>query len=202
MKLIIPLLLLTAALAHGDDSTNRIYVLTNREVKCIAFKPDYRFYEGAGDHLGLPIEAFVHLVAVRDGITKMLTTPTNLVNFVAINTKTQALEFVRLFSQEKTHYLFSGDGFLELPKYSQQSAFSFWYNPESVQRARAAKVPIDDPPIVVTRTNGVYWVSRYGIDWHKNILKVVELVSTNGTYSIFERRIVATNILTRMPFYL
>ena len=181
------------------DPVADIWVSTEDEVKCDAFKTDYRFFRGNKGELGLPTEAFMRLVAVKGDSIYMLNTRTSLVNFVEVNTERKALSLVRLFSSAETHYLFDDADFLELPKYSKGS--SFWYDDDSVRRTRAAGVPLDTPTVMVTKTDGVYRVERYAMDWHRNVLRVVETVSSNGTYAIIGRQVMATNIWAVMPMY-
>jgi hypothetical protein len=129
----------------------------------------------------------------------MINTRTGLVGFVEITNKQQALDFVRLFSRKETHYLFDDADFLEIPTFTKES--SFWYDTESAQRARDAGIPIDKPTFDVTKTNGAYRITRYAMDWKRNIFKVVEVVRTNGVYAITDRQLLATNIWALMPRY-
>lgn len=198
MKRFAILLLMATVTAHGEVASTFIWV-SKDEVKCAAFKPEYQFFEGCRGVLGDPVEAFMRLVAVQGESKYMLNTRTGLVDFVTIKNGQQALDFVRLFSRKETHYLFDDADFLELPAYKTGSAF--WYNNESAKRARDAGVPIDNPPVHVNQTNGAYRITRYAMDWHRNILRVVETIGTNGAYRISNRKIVARDIWALMPMY-
>lgn len=198
MKWLLVLLLTSAAIAHGDDDADFIWT-SCKEVKCSAFNPDYTFFEGCRGVMGLPAEAFMRLVAVRGPTKYMLNTRTSLVGFVQIDTEQKALGFVRLFSKRETHYLFDDADFIELPPYVAGSPF--WHNIDSANRARLAGIPIDNPPVEVTKSNGTYRITRYGMDWDRRVLKVTEIVGTNGTYAIADRQILAHDIWALMPVY-
>ena len=198
MKWLLALLLTSAAFAHGDDDADFIWT-SSEEVKCPAFKPDYTFFEGCRRICGLPSEAFMRLVAVRGTTKYMLNTRTSLVGFVQIDTGQKALDFVRLFSKRETHYLFDDADFLELPPSGAGSPF--WHDIDSANRARRAGIPIDNPPVEVTESNGTYRITRYGMDWDRHVLKVTEIVGTNGTYAIADRQILAHDIWALMPAY-
>jgi len=198
MKPIAIFLLICAVTVHCDPAADFIWV-SEHEVKCSVFKPEYRFYEGCQGELGRPPEAFMRLVAVRGESKYLLNTRTGLVGFVAITNKQQALDFVRLFSRKETHYLFDDADFLELPKYTKGS--SFWNHAESARRARNSGIPIDAQTVDVAETNGAYRITRYAMDWNLNILKVVETVAANGVYTIVDRQVMARDIWADMPLY-
>ena len=189
---------MSVVIAHGVDDTDYIWTSSDT-VKCSAFKTDYKFIEGCRGVLGLPTEAFMRLVAVQGSTQYMLNTRTSLVGFVQIDTEEKALAFVRLFSKMDTHYLFDDADFLELPPYVAGSPF--WYDIDSVNRAKISGIPIDNPPVEVTESNGTYRITRYGMDWKRHILKVTETVGSNGTYAITDRRVLANDIWALMPFY-
>ena len=198
MRIIITILLMSVVLAQGDDDTDFIWTSTD-EVKCSAFKTDYTFVAGCRGVLGLPTEAFMRLVAIHGSTKYMLNTRTNLVGFVQIDTEQKALDFVRLFSKGTTHYLFDDADFLELPPYVAGSPF--WYDIDSANRAKISGIPIDNPTVEVTESNGTYRITRYGMDWERHILKVTETVGTNGTYAITDRQVLANDIWALMPVY-
>ena len=198
MKYIFTILLMTVVIAYGDDDADYIWT-SGDEVKCSAFKTNYTFVEGCSGVLGLPSEAFMRLVAIHDSTKYMLNTRTSLVGFVQIDTEQKALDFVRLFSKAVTHYLFDDADFLEFPPYVAGSPF--WYDIDSANRAKISGIPIDNPPVEVTESNGTYRITRYGMDWERHILKVTETVGTNGTYAITDRQVLANDIWALMPFY-
>ena len=189
---------MSVVIAHGVDDTDYIWTSSDT-VKCSAFKTDYKFIEGCRGVLGLPTEAFMRLVAVQGSTQYMLNTRTSLVGFVQIDTEEKALAFVRLFSKMDTHYLFDDADFLELPPYVAGSPF--WYDIDSANRAKISGIPIDNPPVEVTESNGTYRITRYGMDWERHILKVTETVGTNGTYAITDRQVLADDIWALMPVY-
>ena len=188
----------SAAIARGDDDADYIWTSCD-EVKCSALKPDFTFVEGCRGACGFPSEAFMRLVAVQGPTKYMLNTRTSLVGFVRIDTGPKALDFVRLFSKGKTHYLFDDADFLELPPYVAGSPF--WHDVDSANRARISGIPIDDPPVEVAESNGTYRITRYGMDWDRHVLKVTEMVGANGAYAITERQILAHDVWTLMPVY-
>lgn len=190
--------IMSAAIARGGDDADYIWT-SGDEVTCSAFKSDFTFVEGCRGVCGFPSEAFMRLVAVQGPTKYMLNTRTSLVGFVRIDTDQKALDFVRLFSKRETHHLFDDADFLELPPYVAGSPF--WHDLDSANRVRISGIPIDDPPVEVAESNGAYRITRYGMDWDRHVLKVTEMVGTNGAYAITDRQILAHDVWTGMPAY-
>lgn len=193
--------------ANGDrvyapDWNSPIYISTN-PVNCSAFLPAYEYREGCEGLLGFPVEAFLRLVVVHGREVRLLNTTTSLVGYVAITNEAQALEFVRLFSERSTHYLFDDSEYIELSRVNTNGAVVF-----DVARAKAAGVPVDDLSPHVTRLGNGFTVCRYVASregppaiFDHSIFRLTESVANNGAYRIVEKHLAATNIMVQLPMY-
>ena len=76
-----------------------------------SLRDGWKLYKSEGHESGLPPEAFQKLFAVRprDGpyaAARLIAWPSDMRSMVPINTADKALEFVRLFTQHDTYWLF------------------------------------------------------------------------------------------------
>jgi hypothetical protein len=141
----------------------------------------------------------MRLVAVGGDSSYALDRRSSLVGSVEVRSAEDALAFVRLFSQRKTHYLFADSDFLELQKYAPD--WDFWPDSVSIRQAREAGIPFDSLTVEVVAVDGGYRITRYAADWEGNVFRVVEQVGTDGTYEVLRREVLARGLRITMPEY-
>jgi hypothetical protein len=113
--LLLPLVVIAACRAVEFEPL----VLEDRPVLLSQLADGWRLFKGYevnadGPVVGAPAEAFLKLIALRQGRARVIRTPSDLEGLVTIKTTDDALAFVRLFTAYDSFYLFDGDGFMEV----------------------------------------------------------------------------------------
>jgi hypothetical protein len=84
-----------------------VTLFEEREIKVRFDLGGHRLIPGCSGVLGEPIEHFLELYAVSADHTVRISSPTDLARITrAVRSPAEALEFVRLFTSPRTHYLF------------------------------------------------------------------------------------------------
>lgn len=171
--------------AHSNPSNGDVTLMPERAIEVSPGElADCRLIPGCPGELGLPIEAFLRLYAVRDQrILGQITGPEDLTAFItAVRSAEHALGFVQLFTDPATVHLFPGqrltidvslasdDGVAEPGALSPRR----WRE----SGATAPRVEADSDGFRITRTV----VSADAVGARRQLLRRVERVSSQGGY--------------------
>ena len=142
----------------------------------------FKGYEVTADGplVGTPAEAFLKLVAVRDGDAHILRTPYDFQGLVRLSDTNDALAFVRLFSNNETFYLFGDNGFVEVAATdSNERGFA------ELPRAEFDRLGLYAPRVQVAPGGFVIrrCLARGTGGARGDVYGVEERVSTDGRYS-------------------
>jgi hypothetical protein len=182
-----------------EPTVDEVHVFYSSPVALSSLLPEWRFYQGVrrSGFIGYPMEPRLKLIAVSATKRRVLLYHTSLKGYVKIGTQRQALEFVRLFTNEHTTYLFKEPNrrgwFLEvrptrkLPYLGELPAAEF------------RKLGLAKP--VVSRLDKDFIVDRYVFAFDWNLYRIREKVSVDGQYSITDRRIITDKARILFPFY-
>jgi hypothetical protein len=97
----------SAQLARGEEMDKAINLLEDQEVQLGLPLSGYRLIPGYTGHLGLPVEIYLRLYAVKDQEKRLIASPDDLSRIVThIDDQDAAWRFLRLFTAPATHYLF------------------------------------------------------------------------------------------------
>jgi hypothetical protein len=84
-----------------------ITLLFTQELKLDLPLSGHRLIPGYGEKMGLPVEVYLRLYAVKNEEKTLITGPSDLSRFVTrINSEETAWRFLRLFTAPETHFLF------------------------------------------------------------------------------------------------
>jgi hypothetical protein len=173
--------------------SDREYIWTDEEISRAFFKGDWKFFKGSDELLGVPIEAFLKLVAVKEGEKRILPSTKSFKGYVQIRNSNDALSFVRLFTDIDTHYLFEDSEYIEVcptiqkPSWGELSAQDF------------ADLGLSEP--LVTKDGEFFLIVRYVVDDNRNIFQIHEQVSVLGDYQIVKKTPVAKDVKILTPIY-
>jgi hypothetical protein len=158
------------------------------------FLPGRRFFRGCRETLGFPVEAFLKLVVVEDGKKKLLPKTGDLKGHVKIDSPEKALEFVRLFTDLETHYLFEDSRCIEVrPTDSGVPGYGELPRPE-FERWKLV-LP------VTARIGAGFQVTRAVVDSQSTISMRTEQVSEDGNYLILKEIEVTKEADILFPMY-
>jgi hypothetical protein len=112
-------LFLAAALAGfvagiGPIEAKTIWIDEKSPIKVSFDTKGHQFFKGTDGELGTPAEAFLKLVAVKGDEKTILPATQSLKGYVVLKTPSDALEFVRLFTNLDTQYLFKDADWIEV----------------------------------------------------------------------------------------
>jgi hypothetical protein len=125
------------------------------------------------------------LIAARDGDRRIIFRTTSLKGYVNISTPEQALEFVRLFSDTNTFYLFKPnnrqDDFLEV----------------TLEATKLGDLHVPSP--IVTSFEGYFRIERFVCAYDGVLYKIQEKLSPDGEYVITKRDTISTKLQAWLP---
>jgi len=180
---------------EGKRDSERGYIISLHEEISRAFvREEWKFFKGSDRPLGLPIEAFLKLVAVKGYEQKILRTTTSLKGYVQIKSPNDALSFVRLFTDLDTHYLFEDSEYIEVRPANKKTS----WGELPVQEFR--KLGLKEPSVMKDGEHFV--VVRYVVDADRNIFQIQERISPSGDYQITKMILVAKDADILFPMYM
>lgn len=165
----------------------------------------YRLIPGYRGELGLPVEAFLALYAVREGRpVASIETPTDLSRFVTtIQDEGEALSFVQLFTAPETQHLFPKD----------ETVIDLSVVPDSaparvgtVAASLGRELGVEEPH--VTRTADAFIITRslvraISLSGPRVVLRRTERVSEDGRYQLLREETLGElpADAVRIPYY-
>ena len=141
----------------------------------------YTFFQGEdGEGGGLPLEAFLKLVAVKGNRRTILHRTTSLRSYVKLKNGNEALAFVRLFTDENSHYLFKDSLGIEIRHVP--SALSAFVKNATMSTSRFKELGLFDPRVRKT-ANGSFVIERFILTPKREIVQTEETVESDGRYT-------------------
>lgn len=173
-------------------SSNGITLLDS--IKVSFTTKGYDLSTGYAGELGEPVEAFLHLYAVKENkIIKKINKLQDLTDLgIEIKTKKEALDFVNLSRSEETHYLFNKgpESCIKLIRISDKEKQKIGTITDSefkeLNLKDTAVIKRDDKFIIEMNLAKSKPVSD-----KIEIIRVVESVSVSGEYKLLEKKVIA-----------
>jgi hypothetical protein len=137
-----------------------------------------------------PEECCLHLESVLHGVRHRVVTTTQLQGLVNIQSRRQALEYVRLFTDLDTHYLFADSNILEVHDdvaAGEPFGLMSGFLPEGPRRLRRVAVARTARGFRIERDLATYPRA----DGKSLVIRVVERVSKDGKYQRTVVRVIA-----------
>jgi hypothetical protein len=170
-----------------------IWFLEDRPVRVSFNTKGYAFYKGGRGILGTPIEAYLRLIAVKGSEKIEIPRVSDLKARVIIESPAQALQFVRLFTSLKTHYLFPEIPYVE-PSEAEDLPDAGEYTKEYAERIRLK--PATSKP----EGNG-FIVERNLLDSTGKLFRATERVGTDGGYALLKTTTIDEHSPVIYPLY-
>jgi len=189
--------LIAASCSHRCRSqpADSIWYDEEKPVRLASLVDGWMLYEGLGDKVGAPMEAFAKAVAVRGPDLRILPRSSSLRGHVRIRSRAQALELVRLFTAPETRYLFEDSAFLELTRAAGEEQ-----SVGELDRKTWDSLALRDP--VVRDAERGFSVERFVVDEEgTTVYRVVEVVGRDGAYRVQTRAVVARGVHVPVPHY-
>lgn len=162
----------------------------------------YTFYKGTTGLLGCPVESFLELIAVKadTAVEERIILPrtTSLEGYVTISTPSEALEFVRLFTDLETHFLFEDSRYIEI-HYSDTDILRGNLSQDRLLNSDFEEFGLFEA--ITREENNVFIVERCLLDSDRTIIHSRETVSPNGQYTITIVNTIASNTNLSFPIY-
>jgi hypothetical protein len=155
------------------------------EVKLSSLRSGWRLLKASDGRLSAPQEAHLKLIAVSETGRRAIRSSKDLAGLVTIKTKEQALEFARLFTSVKTHFLFPDMNVFEVRRgdYHQEEMFGGVtpdrFGPKGTRSLQPAEVVETNGAFVIHRDLATYPDPRTG---KSKVYRAVERVSADGQY--------------------
>ena len=156
--------------------SEQIWFLEDKPVRVSFDTKGYAFYQGGRGILGTPIEAYLRLIAVKGGEKIEIPSVSDLKARVIIESPTQALEFVRLFTSPETHYLFPEIPYIEASE-AEDLPGAGEYTKEYAERVKL------EPATSKPEGNG-FIVERNLADSTGKLFRATESVGRDGDYAL------------------
>ena len=157
----------------------------------------YVFFQGTDGELGLPAEAFLKLVAVKDNRRTILPCTTSLRGYVKLKNDDEALAFVRLFTSVDSHYLFKDSLGIEI-RHVQRPPLVVKYATMSMKPFKDLR--LFDPRVRKT-AKGSFVIERFVLTPKGKIVRTEETVEPNGSYTAKVIMTLGRNAEMTFPIY-
>jgi hypothetical protein len=159
------------------------------------------FFQGyTDDETGKPPQAFLKLIAVKGKEKNVLSNTKSLEGYFWIKTEENALEFVRLFTNFNTQYLFRDADWIELKKKSKDSERESI--PGYIEESEFEKLKLFEPRVTrIKKKKYVFVVERCLLNSKGEVFQTRETVWENGAYNIEIVKIIAKETDLQYPFY-
>ncbi len=166
----------------------------------------YTLSTGYSGELGEPIEASMFLYAVKDGKAfKKINKMEDLAKLgITINTKDEALDFLRLFWDKKTNYLFEKktDRLLILNMIGDEEEIEF----ASIKESDFKKLDLRETKVVASGKNFIIEMNLVRpllSDDKVQIIRCVNSLTSKGSYEMLSRKVVAVvpPMVVPIPFF-
>jgi len=191
-----PLLAACHGAPHGDPAwESSRYVIDvdwDERVALRCLIHGYSLYRGCDG--GVPREAFLKLVLVRDGGMRVIHSLGDLHGYVRIKNAEEALEFVRLRTNVDTGYLFKSEAYYEITE-AKQASPGFC----EIDAADFVRLRVQTPQ--VTHCADGFKIVRFVVDEDKNLFRARETVQRNGLHHIDFDRAAEHPIDVSLPRY-
>ena len=170
-----------------------LWVLKDEAIR-VSFKTDgYSLHKGGTGSLGLPVEAFLRLVAVKGNEMIAIQKPSDLAGKVVIENPSQALEFVRLFTSIATEYLFPEIDHLEAVLTPNGEAAGE-YTEEYRRR-------VDLKVAAAWQEDEFFLIERPLLSRSGTLFEALERVGRDGTYVVLRTKVKDAHSPIRYPLY-
>lgn len=164
-------------------SAENLPIWLDKEVTVSFETNGYKFYSGYYGEMGDPAEAFLKLIAVKDDQKIILQSTTSLKGYVSIKNEEEALEFVRLFTNPETHYLFEDSDWIEI-MHSNTDILGGELLPGMLLKSDFEKLGMFEPQVTrIKKKTDVFIIKRCVLNSKNKILTTREVVWANGDYS-------------------
>ncbi len=170
-----------------------IWILKDEPIRVSFDTKGYVFYKGGRGVLGRPVEADLRLIAVKAAEKIEIKSVSHLEGRVVIRSSKEALEFVRLFTSIKTHYLFPDIQYIE-PGVAEDVPGPGEYASEYKERmnlelARSRREASD------------FVIERNLVDRGGKLFRATERVGMDGAYALMETVVIDENSPITYPMY-
>lgn len=170
-----------------------IWFLKDKLIRVSFDTQGYAFYEGGRGILGTPIEASLVLIAVKGDEKIEILRIADLKGRVVINSPRDALEFVRLFTSNKTHSLFPDVPYIE-PSEAEDPPGTGEYTKEYAEHIKL------EPATSKPEGNG-FIVERNLLDSTGKLFRATESVGRDGDYALLRTMTIDEHSPAIYPLY-
>jgi len=183
----------------------RITLLFDQEIRIGLDLSGYRLIPGySSGHIGLPMEIYLHLYAVRNEDKTLIAGPDDLSRFVTrISSEDEAWRFLRLFTALSTHYLFQKRVYiidLGVSLVSDQVVDSVVISPEVAERVgyKSPDMRRQDQEYIARRD--LVCANPLNLSIPVSVLRRREALAEDGTYRFIEDQVIGEIERTEVPF--
>lgn len=164
------------------QATEPIWLQEDQPVHVSFDTGGYTLYRGTRGILGTPAEAYLRLFAVQGEEKREVSSPAALQGLVSIEEPAQALDFVRLFTNLETHFLFPGLGLVE-PRLASGTPRPGEHTGEYARQAGLS-------PASARQEGESFIVEQSLIDPSGALYRVTSRVGRDGSYAELSRRVI------------
>jgi hypothetical protein len=170
-----------------------IWILENEEIPVSFNTKGFKFHKGGQGVVGEPEEAYLRLVAVKGEDKIEIRNPSDLRDRVVITSPEEALEFVRLFTGIRTHFLFPDNRYLEASEARNGPGLAE-YSKEYGKR-------LNLQPARVRQQGDDFLIERNLLDKSGMLFRAIERVTRDGDYAVLTTTVIDERSPVIYPLY-